>query len=270
LFAALSTRSFELQPTDMKRLFLLIALTFSMAFANAQAPVLYNTGLSGTVYSGVTYMNFKGLRTYLNNPEALEHIELPYTLYTQVGGEWMAVSGRWTLGSGATALSSPPFNVDSVDFDVNGWGAYIKLGYHYLQTTKSFAYSYLGLGAGGSSLTITNIGNTVNNKTGFVMPPGKSMSFADGLYFMDAGTGYKIVFSPDASKRISGLTVGIDGGCKIYISSRTTHDEPPMHQEEQPVQTQIADQSTSRTVVVPYVQMTVGFASFGTGDTFRK
>jgi hypothetical protein len=258
-----SSGFFGIKSLVMKHIALFAALVLFSTKSFSQM-INYDRGIFGHVYSGTTYMNFNGLRTYLNNPEALENVNIPYTLYTDVGGEWMVVSDRWMFGSGFYSMTVPPINIDSIDFDVNGWGGYIKIGYHYLQTTNAFAYSFLGFGAGVSSLTITNFSGADENVTGYKLSPNTGLNFADGLYFFDAGTGYKLVFTAEGSKNIGGVTVGIDGGCRLYISNSAKPYEQNVTAEERRVHSTTIEDKISRTVFVPYVQMTIGFAGFKT------
>lgn len=244
----------------MKRLaFLTLLFVFLTTNFFAQTTG-YESGTYGQFYSGTTYMSFNGLRTYLNHPTALERLRVPYTLYTQVGGEWMVVSDRVMLGSGVSVLTSPRINVDSVEFDINGWGGYIKLGYHYLQTTNAFAYSFLGFGLGGSSLTLSNLPASSTSNTAERLD--NTLTYANTLYFVDAGTGYKLVFTPDGNENIGGFTIGIDGGCKLYISRNAARNIPN--------ETKNARFNSSRTVFVPYVQMTVGLSRLKPKQTFGK
>jgi hypothetical protein len=247
----------------MKHVVVLAALIFFCTKSFAQTAG-YDRGMFGQFYSGTTYMNFNGLRSYLGDPKALRHVDMPYTLYTNVGGEWMAVSKRWMFGSGFYSMTAPVVNIDSIDFDVNGWGGYIKIGYHYLQTTNSFAYGYLGFGAGGTSLSVTNFSQQDETQTGYALSPNTHLNFADGIYFFDAGTGYKLVFNSGRNSNVGGVTVGIDGGCKLYISRAGNHQETVVNVEERRMSSNTGESKVSRTVIVPYVQMTIGFAAFKT------
>ena len=121
---------------------------------------------------------------------------------------------------------------------------------------------FFGFGAGASSLAISNFSRSNENITGYKMSPNTSLNFADGLYFFDAGTGYKLVFTPEGNKNIGGVTVGIDGGCKLYISNAAKSYEQNVTTEDRRVLESTIENKISRTVFVPYVQMTIGFAGF--------
>ena len=234
----------------------------TVTFSSAQQIVEYDRGVSAQFHSGITYIDFNGLRNYLNNPAALTRVRMPYTLFTDNGAEWTVVKDRLAVGGGFQTTNSAPISIDSIAFDFDAVGGFIKIGYHYVQTTTAFAYTYLGLGTSGAFLTVTNLTNSINHGAGYPMLPRENVSYTNGLFFVDAGTGYKLVFTPEGSRNVSGLTVGIDGGCKLYISDKAPNATPQVNRDDRPVETHY--DPNSRTVLVPYVQMSIGFSSFKT------